>query len=105
LRCRDDPDSGISWNFAVAFQDWNHVRWHCRFATHADTNDYLRRRGDGISARYFKQVMFISEVNGRISDLAVGRNMYGSSADGEWFVQGRVSDSPGRDSPGASFLA
>jgi hypothetical protein len=29
----------------------------------------MRRRGDGISSRYFKQVMLISEVNGRISEL------------------------------------
>ena len=32
---------------------------------------YIRRHetGDGISSRYFKQVMLISEVNGRISEL------------------------------------
>jgi hypothetical protein len=32
----------------------------------------MKRRhksGDGLSARYFKQVMLISEVNGRISEL------------------------------------
>jgi hypothetical protein len=33
--------------------------------------EYIRRHptGGGISARYFKQVMLISEVNGRISEL------------------------------------
>jgi hypothetical protein len=34
-------------------------------------SQYIRRHpdGDGISSRYFKQVMFISECNGRISEL------------------------------------
>jgi hypothetical protein len=33
--------------------------------------EYLRRHstGDGVSTRYFKQVMLISECNGRISEL------------------------------------
>jgi hypothetical protein len=33
--------------------------------------EYIRRHpsGDGVSARHFKQVMLISEVNGRISEL------------------------------------
>jgi hypothetical protein len=33
--------------------------------------EYIRRHptGDGISARYFKQVMLVSECNGRISEL------------------------------------
>ncbi|TQF41150.1 hypothetical protein UNPF46_08495 [Bradyrhizobium sp. UNPF46] len=38
---------------------------------HDIPEDYIRRHetGDGISSRYFKQVMLISEVNGRISEL------------------------------------
>lgn len=38
---------------------------------HDIPEDYLRhhKSGDGLSARYFKQVMLISEVNGRISEL------------------------------------
>jgi hypothetical protein len=38
---------------------------------HAIPEEYIRRHetGDGISSRYFKQVMLISEVNGRISEL------------------------------------
>lgn len=33
--------------------------------------EYVRRHphGDGVSARYFKQVLLISECNGRISEL------------------------------------
>jgi hypothetical protein len=39
--------------------------------THDIPEEYLRRHpeGDGVSARYFKHVMFISECNGRISEL------------------------------------
>ena len=39
--------------------------------THQIDSDYIREHptGDGISSRYFKQVMLISEVNGRISEL------------------------------------
>lgn len=42
-----------------------------RSHAHDIPEEYLRRHsaGDGISARYFKQVMLISEVNGRISEL------------------------------------
>jgi hypothetical protein len=38
---------------------------------HDIPKEYIRRHasGDGISARYFKHVMLISEVNGRISEL------------------------------------
>lgn len=38
---------------------------------HDIPEQYVRRHpsGDGVSARYFKQVMLISEVNGRISEL------------------------------------
>jgi hypothetical protein len=38
---------------------------------HTIPEEYIRRHetGDGISSRYFKQVMLISEVNGRISEL------------------------------------
>jgi hypothetical protein len=38
---------------------------------HYISEEYIRRHetGDGISSRYFKQVMLISEVNGRISEL------------------------------------
>jgi hypothetical protein len=38
---------------------------------HDIPEEYIRRHptGDGVSARYFKQVMLISEVNGRISEL------------------------------------
>jgi hypothetical protein len=33
--------------------------------------EYIRRHksGDGINARYFKQVLLVSECNGRISEL------------------------------------
>jgi len=39
--------------------------------THDIPEEYIRRhpQGDGISARYFKRVLFISECNGRISEL------------------------------------
>jgi hypothetical protein len=42
-----------------------------RSGDHDIPDEYLRRHpsGDGISARYFKQVMLISETNGRISEL------------------------------------
>lgn len=42
-----------------------------RDGKHDIEEEYLRRHphGDGISARYFKQVLFISECNGRISEL------------------------------------
>ena len=42
-----------------------------RGGNHTIPEEYLRRhsRGDGVSARYFKQVMLISEANGRISEL------------------------------------
>jgi hypothetical protein len=38
---------------------------------HNIPEEYIRHHntGDGVSARYFKQVLFISEVNGRISEL------------------------------------
>jgi hypothetical protein len=38
---------------------------------HVIPEEYLRRHpnGDGVSARYFKQVLLISECNGRISEL------------------------------------
>jgi hypothetical protein len=38
---------------------------------HEIPEQYIRRHpsGDGVSARYFKQVLFISECNGRISEL------------------------------------
>jgi hypothetical protein len=38
---------------------------------HDIPEEYIRRhpQGDGVSARYFKQAMLISEVNGRISEL------------------------------------
>ena len=38
---------------------------------HDIPEEYMRRhpQGDGVSARYFKQVMLISEVNGRVSEL------------------------------------
>jgi hypothetical protein len=34
-------------------------------------SEYIRRHpsGDGVSARYFKQVMLISEANGRLTEL------------------------------------
>ena len=35
----------------------------------AETAIRHHETGDGISSRYFKQVMLISEVNGRISEL------------------------------------
>lgn len=39
--------------------------------THQIPEEFIRRHpsGDGVSARYFKQVMLISECNGRISEL------------------------------------
>ncbi|HEY9713624.1 MAG TPA: hypothetical protein V6C72_09145 [Chroococcales cyanobacterium] len=42
-----------------------------RSGHHDIPEEYIRRHesGDGISTRYFKQVMLISEVNGRISEL------------------------------------
>jgi hypothetical protein len=38
---------------------------------HDIPEEYIRRHptGDDVSARYFKQVMLISEVNGRVSEL------------------------------------
>jgi len=38
---------------------------------HHIPEEYLRRHssGDGVSARYFKQVLLVSECNGRISEL------------------------------------
>jgi hypothetical protein len=38
---------------------------------HDIPEEYIKRHkdGDGLSTRYFKQVMLISEVNGRISEL------------------------------------
>jgi hypothetical protein len=44
------------------------VKWD---HTHQIDSEYIRRHeaGDGISSRCFKQVMLISEVNGRISEL------------------------------------
>ena len=38
---------------------------------HEIPDDFIRHHetGDGVSTRYFKQVMLISEVNGRISEL------------------------------------
>jgi hypothetical protein len=49
-----------------------------RDGTHQIADEYIRHHpsGDGVSARYFKQVMLISEVNGRISELrAKGRDI------------------------------
>jgi hypothetical protein len=45
---------------------------------------YIRRhpRGDGVSARHFKQVMLISEVNGRISELRSKGYRIETSSDG-----------------------
>jgi hypothetical protein len=42
-----------------------------RSGDHDIPDEYLRRHpsGDGISARYFKQVLLVSECNGRISEL------------------------------------
>jgi hypothetical protein len=39
--------------------------------THTVPDEYIRHHstGNGVSARYFKQVMLISEVNGRLSEL------------------------------------
>ena len=59
-----------------------------RDGTHQIDSQYIREHstGDGVSARYFKQIMLISEVNGRISELrgkgkdietSVGRDRYG----------------------------
>ena len=38
---------------------------------HNIPEEYIRRHssGDGVSARYFKQVLLVSECNGRISEL------------------------------------
>jgi hypothetical protein len=38
---------------------------------HDIPEEYLRRhpQGDGISVRYFKRVLWITEVNGRVSEL------------------------------------
>jgi hypothetical protein len=40
-------------------------------ADHTIPEEYIRRHktGDGVSARYFKQVLLVSECNGRISEL------------------------------------
>jgi hypothetical protein len=42
-----------------------------RDGTHDIAEEYIRRHasGDGVSARYFKQVLLVSECNGRISEL------------------------------------
>jgi hypothetical protein len=42
-----------------------------RSGHHEIPDEYLRHHpdGDGISTRYFKQMMFISECNGRMSEL------------------------------------
>ena len=42
-----------------------------RDGTHQIDSEYIRRHetGDGISSRYFKQVLLVSECNGRISEL------------------------------------
>lgn len=42
-----------------------------RSGDHDIPEEYIRKHpdGDGISSRYFKQVMLISECNGRISEL------------------------------------
>lgn len=42
-----------------------------RTGEHEVPEDYIRRysTGDGVSARYFKQVLLVSECNGRISEL------------------------------------
>jgi hypothetical protein len=61
---------------------------------HDIPEQYLRRHpsGDGVSARYFKQVMFISECNGRISELrAKGHDIETSKAkDSFGFVYHRL---------------
>lgn len=61
---------------------------------HDIPEQYLRRHpsGDGVSARYFKQVMFISECNGRLSEIrAKGHDIETSKAkDGYGFVYHRL---------------
>jgi len=50
-------------------------------------DEYVRRHpsGNGVSARYFKQVLLISEVNGRISELrAKGHNIETSVERDQW---------------------
>ncbi len=45
---------------------------------HEIPEQYVRRHpsGDGVSARYFKQVLLVSECNGRISELrAMGHDI------------------------------
>jgi hypothetical protein len=60
--------------------------------------EYLRRHhsGDGISTRYFKQVMMVSECNGRLSELkARGYNIETSQAkDPHGFVYHRLKGTP-----------
>jgi hypothetical protein len=48
---------------------------------HDIPSEYIRHhaQGDGVSARYFKQVMLISEVNGRISELRAKGNVIETS--------------------------
>lgn len=59
---------------------------------------YIRRHpsGDGVSARYFKQVLFISECNGRISELRTkGYEIETSKAKDEYgFVYHRLGTAP-----------
>jgi hypothetical protein len=56
--------------------------------------EFIRKHptGDGISARYFKQAMFISECNGRISELRTkGHEIETSKAKDEYgFVYHRL---------------
>ena len=42
-----------------------------RAQTHQIPSEYIRRHptGDGVSVRYFKRVLWITEVNGRVSEL------------------------------------
>jgi hypothetical protein len=54
---------------------------------HKIPEEYIRRHpcGDGISTRYFKQVMLVSECNGRISELrAKGYNIETSKVTDQW---------------------
>lgn len=66
--------------------------------------EYMRfhASGNGVSARYFKRVLFISECNGRISELrASGHDIETSTArDEHGFVYHRLKPQPNR----AQFL-
>jgi hypothetical protein len=70
-----------------------------RGGEHDIPGDFLRRhdKGDGLSTRYFKQVMLISECNGRISELrAKGYVIETSEAEDEYgFKYHRLVLEPG----------